>query len=102
MPEIPECFCDQEAMASCDWQVEISAELARPSDPNATKHKTTWVIENVPHALGQIIVQANVAAVNEQGWGVYTEWLTQCLDKDDPIVERLKKAGDGLIVRKKS
>ena len=78
------CFCDDEAMSSCDWSVGADIHYQRPGHPEAQESRVEWTLNGVPQLLAQVILQTMVAAANEKGLEVYAAWQRGCFDGDSP------------------
>jgi len=79
---MPPCFCDEEAMSSCDWRVGVVANYQRPGHPEAVNNQVQWELDKIPQLLAQVIFQASIAAVNEKGLEVYAAWQQGCFEND--------------------
>lgn len=80
--EVPECFCDAEAMSSCDWVVKGSVGYHRPGQDAAQEYDVGFTLTNIPQLLAYAIVTAQVQAMNARGAEVYEAWMTGCFDGD--------------------
>ena len=78
MGNLPDCFCNSEALSACDWTVEVSVKYHRPGDPAAPVSEVPWSLTNIPQPLAQVILQSMVAAVNKNGLDVYVAWAEGC------------------------
>ena len=81
---LPPCFCNEEAMTSCDWTVGLNANYQRPGHPEAPSSQAQWEITQIPQLLAQVVMQAMVAAANEKGLEVYAAWQRGCFEGDTP------------------
>lgn len=92
MNKMPECFCSEEGMTSCDWVLTASLGYSRPGDDSVPKNSLDWTLEHIPQLLAQIILQAQIQAMNEKGLEVYAAWQQGCFANDSPeeMVDRAK------------
>ena len=94
MPDhVPECFC--KGFNECDWTVKITGEMYQEGSNDTVKPKTLFEIENLPQPAAQLLFQAAVAGVNENGLKVYGEWLQEVCGSAsaEPVMKVAKDAG---------
>lgn len=92
--DMPDCFCDNDGMSSCDWAIDITVQYSRKGIPDDVVYSLPWKLENIPHALAQLISTAAIDALNKQGIKIWQAWREGCAAGDDmkEIETRVLKA----------
>ena len=88
---IPECWCDKEAMASCDWVFEAQLRYYRKGhEDDAVMSTIPWKLENIPAPLAQVIIQGMVDAMNKRGLETYVGWIKATCGSDEEAAKVVK------------
>ena len=91
MQNLPDCFCDNDGMRSCDWTIELDMKYYRGSEVATPSNRVQWKLDSIPQVLAQAIFHTTVHVVNTKGLDTYLEWVKACYGENTPLVEHIKR-----------